>query len=316
MSGQPIQRFIETVHDEWAENDVHVDVGEHTLRLTAAALPSEGDEKKRKVVVIHEVEEIPAGISPQLSDPLARVKQGLAWLYKQKMGTAVLDVLKQLAVQINELERLSGLADGENGRSDHPQRDDGAKPAIMGSMQDKEELPSEAQGTERVEVSTEPQIDIAERLPGQPPGPEEQVLEELDLEKDSPPAREFQSGLLQKHLDTQPKEKDAVLEQFVEDVLGDKSSASDKDDALETLQEILDGEISAGGTEDQLAVGEDFFENIEKELSFDGSDEALGLVDTPSEEPVPSPPAEGSKIKDSNWPPRRPSEMKDFEEYK
>jgi len=340
MAGQPIQRFIETVHDEWTEHDVQVDVGEHTLRLTAADLPSEGEEKKRKVVVIHQLEDMPAGISPQLIDPLARVKQGLAWLYKQKMGTAVLDVLKQLAVQISELERLSGLSGGEDGRVDQPQTIERARPPIETPILDKVETPLETpvveevetpseapiadqvetpietQVADQVEMPIEPEIDIAERLPSLPPEPEEQVVKELDMEEAPAPEDKFQSGLLQKHLDTKPKEENAEVEQVVEDVLAEKPSASDSDDALETLEEILDREISAEGTEDQLAIEEDFFENLEKELSFDGGDEALDLADKPSAEPVPSPPPEGSKTKDSSWPPQRPSEMNDFDEYK
>jgi DNA-binding response OmpR family regulator len=352
MAGQPIQRFIETVHDEWSEDDIEVDLGEHTLRLTAVDLPTEGEEKKRKVVVIHEVEEIPAGISPQLSDPLDQVKQGLAWLYQQKMGTAILDVLKQLAVQISEMERLSGLVGGEDGRSDQAETVERAvspsqapvveevetpieapvvdkvdtpieepvvdtvETPIEAPLMDEVDTPIEAQVADPSEMPSEPPIDIAERLPSLPPEPEEQVVEERVMEEAPPPENKFQSGLLQKHLDTKPKEENAELEQVVEEVLADKSSASESDEALETLQEIIDGEISAEGTEDQLAVEEDFFENLEKELSFDSGDDASDLVDTPSKEPVPSPPQERSKTESGSWPPQRPSEMNDFEEYK
>jgi hypothetical protein len=340
MAGQPIQRFIETAHDEWAEEEAQVEVGEHALRLTAADLPSEEEEKKRKVVVIHEMEETPSGLAPQLTDPLARVKEGLAWLYKQKMGTAALDVLRQLAVHISEMERLSEQSEGENGRSDQPQTverpeppiearvtdkvdastaapiEDKVEPTIKSPAVDKVETPIEAQIADSEGMPIEPQIDIAERLPSHPPEHGKQAVEERVIEKNHPPADKFQSGLLQKHLDTKPKEENAELEQVVEDVLADKSSASDSDEALETLQETLDGEISAEGTEDQLTIEEDFFENLEKELSFDGGDDGLELVDAPPEKPVPSPSPEGSKTKDGSWPPRRPSEMNDFEEYK
>jgi DNA-binding response OmpR family regulator len=349
MAGQPIQRFIETIHDEWAEDDVEVEVGEHTLRLTAADLPSEGEEKKRKVVVIHEVEEIPAGISPQLIDPLARVKQGLAWLYQQKMGTAVLDVLKQLAVQISELERLSGLSDAEKKRLDQAQSTaqvveapivdkvetpseapvvdevetpieatvvDEAEPPIEAPLVEEVETPIEAQVADTAEIPIEPPIDIAERLASLPPEPEEKVIEEPVVEDAPPPADKFQSGLLQKHLDTKPKEENVEVEQVVEEMLGDKPSESGSEEALEALEEIIEEEISAQGSEDQLAIEEDFFENIEKELSFDGGDDALELVDAPSEEPVPSPPQERSKTESGSWPPQRPSEMNDFEDYK
>jgi DNA-binding response OmpR family regulator len=321
-AGQPIQRFIESVHDEWAEEEAQVEVGEHTLRLTATDLPTEESEKKRKVVIIHEVVDKAQDLSPQLSDPLVRVKQGLAWLYKQQMGTEVLEVLKQLAIQLSEIERLSGLSAGENGRSEHAQ------------IVERVEIPSEPQIVEQEEPPSEPKIDIAERLPSPPPASEEQeteeqvldvapvpeleeqVVEEEDME--AAPAQEsvFQSGLLQKHLDTQPKEKVIKGEPVAEEALEDVQSVSESDEALETMQEILDGEIAVDDSEDQLVVGEDFFKNLEEELSLEGGDDVWDLEDTLSEEPVPSPAPERSKKKDGNWPPRRPSEMSDFEEYK
>jgi DNA-binding response OmpR family regulator len=327
MAGQPIQRFIETIHDEWAEEEAQVEVGEHTLRLMAADLPSEEEEKKRKVVVIHEAKAMPADYGSQMVDPLARVKQGLAWLYKQKMGTAVLDVLKQLAVQINELERLSGLSGGENGRShqpqiaaraDHPSKthvEDMASAPSEAQVEDQAELPSEAQVEDQVELASEPPIDIAERLPSSPSEVEEQTVKELTVEEAPTTETSFQSGLLQKHLDTQPKEKIVDMEQVAEEALEDAQSVSDSDEALDTMQEILDGELEVDASEDQLAIGEDFFKNLEEELSLEGGD-VWDLDDTPSEEPLPSSTSERSKTKDSNWPPQRPSEMDDFEEYK
>ncbi|UCF61367.1 MAG: response regulator, partial [Anaerolineaceae bacterium] len=263
MAGQPIQRFIETVHDEWAEEEAQAEIGEHTLRLTAADLPTEGEEKKRKVVVIHEVEELPPGLTPQLSDPLARLKQGLAWLYKQKMGTAVLDVLKQLAVQINELERLSAQPDGEVMTSAPQQVSERPEPSVEPLVLNQGETPIaapvvdepvtsvEEQVVDQVEMESESQIDIAERLPSPP-----EVVEEVESEAALTSENAFQSGMLRKHLDTTPKEDDVEVEQVVEEVLGDKPSVSDSDEALETLEEIFDGEISAQG-EDQLAIGED-----------------------------------------------------------
>jgi hypothetical protein len=172
------------------------------------------------------------------------------------------------------------------------------------------------QVAEPAEMPSEPPIDIAERLASHPPEPEEKVIEEPVVAETPPPADKFQSGLLQKHLDTKPKEEKAEVEQVVEEMLGDEPGESDSEEALETLEEIIDEEISAQGSEDQLTIEEDFFENLEKELSFDGGDDVLDLVDAPSAKPVQSPPAEGSKTKDSSWPPQRPSEMNDFEEYK
>ena len=356
MAGQPIQRFIETAHDEWAENETQVEIGEHTLRLTAADLPTEGEEKKRKVVVIHRVEETPAGISPQLSDPLTRVKGGLVWLYQQKIGTAILDVVKHLAVQISEMERLSGKSDGENGRSDQLQTVERPEPPIGVPVADKVETPIgapnvdqvgptieaavtdhveapsevavpeevippiespaadvagppiEAPAADVVDPPSEPQIDIYERPPSQP-----QEVEKVDLEAALTPENAVQSGMLRKHLDTKPPEK---FEALAEEVQDEGQTITETNDALETLEEIIDEEISAQGAEDQLAVGEDFFENLEKELAFDGTEDEIAVGDTPAEEPVPLPQPQRSKEKDSSWPPRRPSEMNDFDEYK
>ena len=223
------------------------------------------------------------------------------------------------------MERLSGQS-GENGRSDQPQTVKRPEPTIEAPVVDEVDIPSEApvvdkvetlseaQIADHIELTSDPQIDIAEGLPSQPP--EDQDVEEKDMEIALTPENAFQSGMLQKHLDTQPKEKNADVEPETEEVLEEAQSASDSDDALETLQEILDGEILADGTEDQLVVEEDFFENLEKELSFGEGDEALGLSGPPSEEPVSSPPPERSKIRNGTWPPRRPSEMDDFDKYK
>jgi len=178
------------------------------------------------------------------------------------------------------------------------------------------EMPSETLVEDQVELTSESPIDIAERLPSFPPESEELVVEQVDMEQAPAPANEFQSGLLQKHLDTQPKKKTVDMEPVAEEVLEDAQSVSDSDEALETMQEILDGEIAVDDSQDQLAVGEDFFKSLEEELSFEGGSEVWNLEDAPSEEPVPSPTPDRSKTKDGNWPPQRPSEMDDFEEYK
>ena len=96
----------------------------------------------------------------------------------------------------------------------------------------------------------------------------------------------------------------------------DVQSVSDSDEALETMQEILDGEIAVDDSESELVVGEDFFKNLEEELSLEGGDDVWDMDDAPSEELVPSPTPEPAKKKDGSWPPQRPSEMDDFEEYK
>jgi DNA-binding response OmpR family regulator len=120
---QHIQRFIEKVHDEWAEECVEIEIGAHALVLTAVELPS-ATEKKRKVVIIREVKKSSPDFHPQLAEPLETLKKGLAWLYQQRMDHGATELLIYLAKQVSDMEALIGRSLGSDDRAGTEPTDD------------------------------------------------------------------------------------------------------------------------------------------------------------------------------------------------
>jgi len=288
--GQPIQRFLETVHDEWAEDVVEVEVGPHVLRLTATDLPSE-DDKKRKVVIIREVENSPAEVNSQLGDPLAHIKRGLAWLYGKKMGVEISEVLKHLAFQVSELERLGGISAGANGRSQRSQPDE---PGVESS-----------------------EVEVGSSGHDQGATADEQRGDEPALEPVTPLKKTSHSGLLHKHLHkTTAKDLPMEATPEAEGGVDDQLNVIDSDEALETMQGILDrGVTGDDGLQELVAASEESIEgSVDEELREDGGD------DHPHTDPILRDagslfPLKRSRSSASKWPPARPSEMDDFDEY-
>ena len=294
--GQPIQRFLETVHDEWAEDTVEISVGSHVLRLTAADLSSE-DEKKRKVVIIHEKEDIPTEVNPQLSDPLAHLKQGLAWLYNKKIGMEVSEVLKNLALQVSELERLTGLKAGANGGSQPVESEHGVHVDDQASELSVSEV-------ERPEVVLEPQV-------------EEQRMDEPEPDIAPPPKPLPQSGLLRKHLlSPQAEVEEDEPVSSTHEGIDEQPATIDSAEALETLQDILDQEVAVeSNVQDLFEDNRELFERaLDEALQDPGVEEGV-LDDIILEGAKPSASQKGISSKRSNWPPPKPSEMDDFDEY-
>ncbi len=294
--GQPIQRFLETIHDEWAEDTVEVNVGSHVLRLTATDLPSV-DEKKRKVVIIREKEDMPTEVGSQLSDPLAHLKQGLAWLYNKKIGLEVSEVLKNLALQVSELERLTGLRAGANG---------GSQPVESEHNEHIDDQVSELSVSE-VEspvVVHEPQV-------------EEQIMDEPEPDIAPPPEPLPQSGLLRKHL-LRPQaevEEDEPISS-VDEGIDKQPEAIDSAQALETLQDILDQEVAVeSDAQDIFNDSEKLFERVLDEALQDPEVEEGALDDTILESVKPPASQERTSSKRPNWPPLKPSASDDFDEY-
>jgi len=294
--GQPIQRFLETVHDEWAEDIVEVNIGSHVLRLTATDLPSE-DERKRKVVIIREKEDKPTEVDPQLSDPLTHLKQGLAWLYNKKIGMEVSEVLKNLALQVSELERLTGLKAGTNG---------GSQPAESEHSEHIDDQASElsVSEVERPVVVHEPQM-------------EEQRMDEPEPDKAPPPKPLPQSGLLRKHLlSPQAEVEEDEPVSSVDEGIDEQPAAIDSAEALETLQDILDQEVAVeSNAQDLFDDSEDLFERALDEALQDPEVEEGALDDVILEGVKPPASQDRTSSKRSNWPPPKPSEMDDFDEY-
>ena len=291
--GQPIQRFLETVHDEWAEDTVEVNVGPHVLRLTATDLPSE-DEKKRKVVIIREKEDMPTEVGPQLSDPLAHLKQGLAWLYNKKIGLEVSEVLKNLAIQVSELERLTGLRAGANG---------GSMPAESEHIDDQASELSVSE-VERPVAVHEPQV-------------EEQRMDEPEPDTAPPPEPLPKSGLLRKHLHSpQAEVEEDEPVSSVDEGIDEQPAATESAQALERLQDIPDQEVAVeSNTQDLFDDSEELFEGVLDEALQDPGVKEGALDDIILEKVIPPASPGRTSSKRSNWPPTKPSEMDDFDEY-
>lgn len=114
MGEQPIQRYLETVHDEWAEEEMEVELGEHKLKLLAVDLPVEA-KKERKVVVIRMVEVDEAEIGDRLLEPVADLKRGLSRLYKTTTDSEQSALLRKMATDVAQLEELQQSLSSTNG---------------------------------------------------------------------------------------------------------------------------------------------------------------------------------------------------------
>jgi DNA-binding response OmpR family regulator len=101
---QPIHGFISQVNAPSAERTAKVRVEEHDFQLIAVDFPSDGD-MRRKAVIIREVESDGIGAGSLVTETVMGIKKGLANLYQQGVGTeAVLNLASQFAV----LEQLAG----------------------------------------------------------------------------------------------------------------------------------------------------------------------------------------------------------------
>ena len=186
---QPIQQFISQVHSEWAEYTQEVQLDGEDLRLIAVDYPNpEG--VKRKAILMRDVEEEAIGQGSLVQDTVSEIKQGLAWLFQQDLGSSVKDAVTNLANQLNMLEQLAGLGSGTNGGPPelapaelppHLQFDPALDPATGELVEDGSDNGRTAPGTEVGEAGSE--------LPAEP-------LQEASIEAPEPPARELDGTLV------------------------------------------------------------------------------------------------------------------------
>jgi DNA-binding response OmpR family regulator len=248
---QRIQRFIEKVHDEWAEECVEIEVGAHALFLTAVELPSE-TEKKRKVVIIREVKRSSPGIQPRLAEPLETLKKGLAWLYQKRLDHGATELLIYLAKQVSDMEALIGGALGSNGRTGvdlADDRDATISELPAGSIEDA----IEAQHVKEKFDVREAEERSLDQLNSGPPEVEHREEEPSDDEVIAPleqeaaskrpttPERKMLRSLHQRTKSLDRSEKGDVAE-GVEEV---GASESEQDQAFNSLIEMLDDEMES-----------------------------------------------------------------------
>lgn len=155
---QPIQRYLETVYDEWAETETRVTLGDHDLKLMAFDLPAE-DEKSRKVVMIRSMELDEAEIGEKLLEPVQDLKLGLSRLYKLTKDDQGAALLRQLAAQVSQLEELQRSLTATNGH---------LAPAVLPpSWQDKKDQ-IESRRSPREPSGEENELDVGSEMEGDP----------------------------------------------------------------------------------------------------------------------------------------------------
>jgi DNA-binding response OmpR family regulator len=300
--GQPIQYFFERVHDEWAESSVEVEVGSHALKLMAVDLPSDED-VKRKVVIIREMENGKVDLNPKLLGPFTQLKQGLGWIYQQQLGGQITNVLKHLAFQVSELERLSGITvELDEKPQQKKSSDQEAEPEVqkLDSNDQQEQPPPANQNPELLFPDTVPAI------PQTPPVDDEVKQSSSDT---IPASNKLtRSGLLRSFLPIEIK--------------GNPSEGSISADGGEEIPDIplrMDGKepakvnVSREQTPENESLFDDLFDDdlLENEVgavesTVDHSGTAIKDSDSPQKVP---------RSKTKNWPPARPSESEDFEDY-
>ena len=142
-------------------------------------------------------------------------------------------------------------------------------------------------------------------------------MEEPEPDVVPPPKPLPQSGLLRKHLlRPQAEEEEDESVPSVDEEMDEQPAAMDSAEALETLQDILDQEVAVeSNTQDLFNDNEDLFKQALDEALQDPGIEEGALDDIVLEGVTPPDSQEQIGSKRSNWPPPRPSEMDDFDEY-
>lgn len=128
---QPISEFLGQVHTEWAESTGYAQLGEDSLRLLSIDYPHPNG-KKRKAVIIRrsEQDEAPSGPGTLALESVAAIKEGLAWLFRQKLSDPMKQRIRELANHINTLEQVTAAAGQADGMSSGTRTPDLA-PAVL-----------------------------------------------------------------------------------------------------------------------------------------------------------------------------------------
>lgn len=102
--GQPIQTYLNTLHEEWSAREWEVNLGPYLLDLVSNPMPDyEG--VPRKIVVIREQQE--GGFKPTIASVFNTLKEGAAWLSGQGFGDDFEKQVEALARMILEMEKLA-----------------------------------------------------------------------------------------------------------------------------------------------------------------------------------------------------------------
>ena len=102
QSGQPIQTYLDTLHEEWSAKEWEVNLGPYLLDLVTNPMPDyEG--KARKIVVIREQQE--GTFRPTIASVFNTFKEGITWLLGQGFEEEFDKEIETLAGHILDLEK-------------------------------------------------------------------------------------------------------------------------------------------------------------------------------------------------------------------
>lgn len=109
MGVQPIQRYLDRVHNDHAEPRQLVEIGGCSLRLSVINLSQEGN-LNRMAIIIREEEGNNREYGKFLFEVVSNMREGLGRLFRQKLKGNSSVLVKSLALQFFELELLMGLS--------------------------------------------------------------------------------------------------------------------------------------------------------------------------------------------------------------
>lgn len=99
--GQPIQTYLDTLHEEWAAKEWEVNLGHYLLDIVSNEMPPyEG--KPRKIAVIREKQE--GSFRPTVASVFNTIKEAIAWLSGQGFEQDFHTQIEQLAESVATLE--------------------------------------------------------------------------------------------------------------------------------------------------------------------------------------------------------------------
>ncbi len=99
--GQPIQTYLNTLHEEWSAREWEVNLGPYLLDLVTNPMP-DYDGKPRKIVVIREQQD---RFRPTIASVFNSFKESMTWLSGQGFEDAFQKEIDKLAQKIIELEK-------------------------------------------------------------------------------------------------------------------------------------------------------------------------------------------------------------------
>lgn len=102
--GQPIQTYLNTLHEEWSAREWEVNLGPYLLDLVTNEMPQH-EGRDRKIVVIREKSE--GSFKPTIVSVFNTIKEAIAWLTGQPFEDKFLKEIEKLAIKVADMEKTA-----------------------------------------------------------------------------------------------------------------------------------------------------------------------------------------------------------------